>query len=433
MNFFNIQNRNVISYIFNKFDICDYNDVKKLANMMLINNLFYSTIYSIIEHLIKFYQQEFELLGHKEAIKSKDMRIIRYLDSRYKKYNNFEIYIDDIDSMNYIYLICELKFYDLIDYLFINKYKNISYFKNGLIKNNDYEAFVKYMKLGLYTEQDINKFDIFDIIMSDNPLYFKHHNIKRYGKLPEYYIISLIENEKYNSLNIYFNYGFANKESFIKYAKSIKMLYYLISKNSIIKYLNEELLISTLHSCNTFEVFDHIVELTKKHKIKLSKEKILNTLDDIYHLSQKDDAYLYIEKIANTFNIDRLKIINKIKYKNDKIDIYTLDNYNYFYNIDKKLINFISIFNDMIKGDINFDDGLFNTIIKEYPDILHNFSNVKFNEYNLLDLNTLKSLQKYTDSDILLQIKLSIRRILDIFKINGYSDDIESKPGDKYE
>lgn len=95
LNLININN-DILSEILDKFDNTDYDDVKWLCNWNQTNMKFYRLVKQRIKHLVSFfkYKSEFQLLGHWEAVLSGDIRIIKYISSKYKQYNKFINYLN---------------------------------------------------------------------------------------------------------------------------------------------------------------------------------------------------------------------------------------------------------------------------------------------------------------------------------------------------
>lgn len=126
-------------------NILKYLDINSLRNLFQISKMFYRLVKPIIIDFIDFfkYRNEFKMLGHFEAILSKNDRIIKYLKMKYKL--PFGDYLNTNDVK-----ILASKGYGLILYPIINKCKKSNKFKKivyeSAIINGDYNFYKQYKK-----------------------------------------------------------------------------------------------------------------------------------------------------------------------------------------------------------------------------------------------------------------------------------------------
>ena len=397
-----ISYRNCLYYLFiNNFNICDYNDIKEFCKMMRVCSSFYIIIYPIIEHLIKFYQQEFELLGHKEAIKSKDMRIIRYLDSRYPPFKNYFTY-------QYIKIIIQNKFYELIDYLDL-KNRYIVVLLNQLIKNNEYDLFTKY-----YIKIDDASTKLMNSSIKSGNINF----VKTIYQQDAYYhkpIITAIINDQYESLEFFIKqpHDIFNYHHYAKNPKMYKYLVETIMKNNINPITVVHLAYIFVND-NNFELIDHILKYMNDINYEIF---ICHIKFNIYENNNIKPIHLIIEKIANLFNKNQLEIIDCLFP-----DIYYL--YKYIKNIETYgyIIKYKPIKNYILANYllINYGDiELFGYCANSDHEFDTKINLKKFHKLN--DINYLKKLPN--KKNIIKKILLDYKKYGYIYSYDTSSDE----------
>ena len=321
MTFFNIEYRDIINYIIYLFNFNDYYDIKNLCKFMLVNKFIYSLIYLKIEFLFNFYKNkdDFELLGHKEAIKLKDMCIIKYLESRYKSYNGIYKYMCSCLRK----LIIKHQFYELFDYCKFDDFQKKFMLKN-MIEYGYYDMFVKYNDLIKITPVGA----IYDIIMSNDIRFFEYFNINKHSNyIDEYHLQYAITLNKLNSTK-YLNNG--NLIKYIKYVNSIEMLNYILNfhKLKIFNLSDNTILEILCKNIDNDKLFDYIILLFGIKNIDIYQ--LIITLGYYYNWFDTHNLHIYakniytiIKKLENKLNIQYQLIINIIKR---------------IYNIDEEII-----------------------------------------------------------------------------------------------
>ena len=246
---FVLENKDIISVILNKFNECNYEDIKcLLTKVVLINKFMYKMVLDKLQYLINFYKERdnFELLGHTEAIKSKDMKIVRYLDSKYEIYKYFIEYL----NMKQLRLIGKYKFYELVTYLKPGN-NTLAHILTGSISIGDYDYFM----------QNKDKFNIYSILNIDKYVFKSNDNrFLEYFNINPGVDIESIRNNKFNTLTFVVK---QNKQKYlleaIHYSKTLEMFKFIMNANNI-KDISLSIENMTYIFCNdnNFEVFNYI-------------------------------------------------------------------------------------------------------------------------------------------------------------------------------
>lgn len=384
-------------YILQQYDISIYDDVLVLYKLMQINKNFYKIVNIILNNLIEFYKkrESFDILGHKEAIETGDIKIVKYIESRYsiKKYNSYMNY-DDCEKVKKFKFIDILRYLNLWDndteyqiYLIAIKENKLDY----ILQNPEmYYDFVPLMAVR-YLEPIPN------IIMSNNPeifdLFLYHVDLINNYTL-EYAILNNCE----KSVDY-----IIKKDPSLKPNKSLSNLYMFLKFYNSVNYSpNEEDLIEALF--NDINIFDFIIYKYGKNRFQ-KKFIIQKFIFQIQSICKIHNFKNIMEKLYLTFNLTYKNIFNHIKDIN--LIYNNLDIIKYIYNHDPNKINLIKLI------DNNFDVNIYQFCLEKNPELIKSIDFKKLINFEYIPL--IKLLSKYHNKCNLLKMCL-----IDKFKIHGY-------------
>lgn len=306
-------NNDEINLILQNFDITDYNDVKYLCylNQTCIKMYYYTK--PLLKDLVSFfkYKHEFKLLGHYEALKTKDIKIMKYLDS-YTKQNYGLIFINYIDKV--------------ILYNCFNNLKQLLKTKSNI---NETMNIIKFLKLEIYTNK---KDEIIKNIKKKNTQYFDNigHFYLTYEHINELILIDDLGFFKY----------FMKK---YKYEFSLNINLILRTTISLNNYKILDFILNIYHKIDLYDYYYDIIENFNMFKYFHGKyPHILNIIDEgsIINLliKQKYDLLEFIIEKKGTSFIKLTNIIDKYNYAMKHIMINKI-NVCRFYEFLSKIFN----------------------------------------------------------------------------------------------
>ena len=379
-------NKDIISVILDKFNECDFEDVKKLlTKAAFINKFMYFVIKNKLQYLIDFYKKRdnFELLGHTEAIKSKDIRIIKYLESRYKKYGKFMSYLDD----KQIRLIGKYKFYELIDYLKPTNDEHLQVLL-GSIAINDYDYIIKNehkfndISYNMYRDIIFRK-----IVRSNNIKFIKHLKITNPFN---YHITRAITKNKYNVLEwLIHNSAHEGIIHYIQYCKNLEMFEFISNyltgvdplKDRLSEYLDIEKITYIFCHDDNFEVYDYIIKI-----IPINKNNLLEQIIIGFNEHEASKSFIdIIKKIKQEFNVDPKELFIG-KYYN-AIHIKNIEDFEYAYN--NNIIVVAHIFRNV--WNYKFNKEFVEYLLNKFPCLMDNIDLETYDIY--YSYNSLKLLK----------------------------------------
>lgn len=391
-------NRNVIFEILKNFDITNYNDVKILIKISTICKLLQTMINHILKDLISFYKnrENFYLLGHKEAIKIGDIKIFKYLESRF---GLLERYISNSE----IHLMCKLGRYAFLECLNMDHYTIILAI-SWLIQYNHYDYIIKihadkYMKDSLINDS---------IISSNNIKFFKLFNINDFCNEDLY--VTII-NDKYEILEYIIPIYLKSHSSLPNYlcnSKSIKIFKFLWELNPNPNHLNNTLYIVMILN---EDICDFILNLMDKYDISLNLKDFENRLYNIVYNMRDEYRSKYIKNASKFIDI---KQANDILYKTIQNinDIYYLESCQYPINI----LDIIKIcYPNCERLDINIE--VLDYCLNKNPKLIEYMRNIFYKTtYKISDIKYLRYLGTFFKP-----AKKELKKILINFKKYGYT------------
>lgn len=411
--------QHTILNVINQYSNIDYEDVYCLCKMRLVSKYFNSLISKKIENLIIFYKDKdkFELLGHIEAIKLNDLQIIKYIDSRYKKYGSFYKYMSIFDYS----IICKNGNLDILNFIRLSITDNSKkeyidkYIFECMILYGNYDYFIQHIDKYKNIELDINW-----KVSDDYRISEYYYNITSKKIKPERILGDLLSNgciraakyiiEKYNiDISRYYRSAIYN-------IKAFKFIWNIKPDINLIKY-------DLMTYCLNSQVYEFIIECIINTSID-KKEALLFVYNEI----SKSGMYVsnVIRKYYNIFLEYDNNILQKIENRTNIFksirDLYLIEELdpNYKFNYDELFTNRSnkSFLNTrFVQRCFNCKDVIEFCLIRK-SNLSEQIEDNEILNYNgLHDLKFLKNIAKY--KPIAHQL---INDILNTFKIHGYDN-----------
>lgn len=341
----------IILCIISNFSKILQEDVLILCKIMPVSKKFCAIIKLYLKNLIDFHKNMlfFESLGHKEAVLSGKLEICQYIHNKYKLpkcWNNLLFRI-----------ACDLEFFDICDFIcnFIESDKNLF---QEVISSGKYEYMIK-----MINKYNYIKVDSFWIWISDNVKIIKYYEEV---------------NDKIDPPDLRIIIGYSKMNS-LKYA---------IEKYGINQLDNLS------YNPKDIDIFKYLWSLKPK-------PNCLNDLINTCLVHGYDEAYLYIKKLADSYNVNiKIETSNYYPYHDNPKMLKILKNvfpHKKYNSVVKKIFSDYDRFPNMIIYLCSFEQ-----YISYIDDIFYNTMN-----YELIDF----CLPRITKANIFITEK--IKRLID--------------------